>query len=324
MGVRHVRDAAYWGMPVGTPIAPGMRPARLKMSAGAKKPEHTAAAAASSVAPGKARQVFASAQHAELHQKTVPQLRQEAKSAGIGGHSRSKKADLVNALVQHRATSAPKPAAPAPPKPSAPAARAAVKTWEELGKPQGPSPVGQMIGHLGGTYERLPGEQRHYRVVNAEGRVLTDSARTADDARTALRIDDHDRGRVTADTNSAWRKALGHVSGSWSYDTGDVEGFDSATPKERAAIRDALLRWTEDKASTADVTRMAEPRVNAAVRGATARTSAVDGDIAALDKAFKISKTTRAITVHRGFSNGAHNLPDNWKTRDLKGLYWST
>lgn len=24
--VRHVRDAAFWGMPVGTPIEPGMKP----------------------------------------------------------------------------------------------------------------------------------------------------------------------------------------------------------------------------------------------------------------------------------------------------------
>lgn len=34
MGVRHVRDASYWGMPVGTPIVKGMKPARAKMAKG--------------------------------------------------------------------------------------------------------------------------------------------------------------------------------------------------------------------------------------------------------------------------------------------------
>lgn len=34
MGVRRVRDAAFWGAPVGTPIAPGMKPA-ARMAKGA-------------------------------------------------------------------------------------------------------------------------------------------------------------------------------------------------------------------------------------------------------------------------------------------------
>lgn len=42
MGVRHVRDAAFWGVPVGTVIAPGMKPkpikAAAKMAKGATAP----------------------------------------------------------------------------------------------------------------------------------------------------------------------------------------------------------------------------------------------------------------------------------------------
>lgn len=137
-------------------------------------------------------------------------------------------------------------------------------------------------------------------------------------------MDAFDRERSEADAKSTWRKTLGAVSGSWSYDTGDVEGFDTVSPQERTAIRDALARWTGDKAAGRDSTRLAEPRVNMAIRGATARTGDVDRDIRALDQAFTVSKTKRSITVYRGFSNGMHILPDDWERRDLKGLEWST
>lgn len=199
-----------------------------------------------------------------------------------------------------------------------------VPTWEELGRPQGPSPVGQVIGHAGGTYERLPGEPRRYRVIAANGREISANVRTADDARIALRLDAADRERSEADAKSTWRKALGAISGSWSYDTREIEGFDAAAPQQRQAIRDALDRWTADKADNRDTSRLAEPRVNAALRGATPRTERVERDIRALDLAFTMSKTKRPITVYRGFSNGEHILPNDWQTRDLTGLEWST
>ncbi len=204
-------------------------------------------------------------------------------------------------------------------------------TWEDLGKPQGPSPVGQVVGHMGGTYERLPGEPRRYKVIAADGRDISDQVvnipghhQTADDARTALRMDAFYRERFESDANSTWRKTLGAVSGSWSYDSRDIDGFEAATPQERDAIRAALARWTGDKAAERDETRLAEPRVNMAIRGATACTEAVDQDIRALDLAFTMSRTERPITVYRGFSNGAHILPDDWQGRDLEGFEWST
>jgi hypothetical protein len=65
---RHVRDSAFWGMPVGTPIVAGMRPARAKMAKGAAKAAtgsagkpaatpapRTSAAAMFSMAAGKGR-----------------------------------------------------------------------------------------------------------------------------------------------------------------------------------------------------------------------------------------------------------------------------
>lgn len=60
-----------------------------------------------------ARQVFASADHAELHKKTVVQLRQDAKTSGLKGHSRTRKADLVDALVVHKRGSTPQKSTPA-------------------------------------------------------------------------------------------------------------------------------------------------------------------------------------------------------------------
>lgn len=50
-----------------------------------------------------ARDAFASTDHAALHKHTVPQLREQAKTAGLKGHSRSRKAELVDALVAHKA-----------------------------------------------------------------------------------------------------------------------------------------------------------------------------------------------------------------------------
>lgn len=58
-----------------------------------------------------ARQLFASADHAALHEKTVVQLRQDAKTAGLKGHSRSRKADLIDALVTHKNGSGPQKSA---------------------------------------------------------------------------------------------------------------------------------------------------------------------------------------------------------------------
>jgi hypothetical protein len=227
-------------------------------------------------------------------------------------------------------------AAPAVPDPQPKVAKPAAEktpTWDDLGRPQGPAPVGQVVGHEGGTYERLPGEPRRYRVISADGRDISGDVfgasdpnrnQTAEDARTALRLDAHYKARVADDAGSNWRKTLTAVTGSWRYDTGDVEGFDAATPEERDSIRDALARWTGDKADHRDATRTAEPRLNMAIRGAADQSDSVDQDIRALDLAFTMSKTKRSVTVYRGYSNGAHILPPDWRERDLTGLEWST
>ena len=206
-----------------------------------------------------------------------------------------------------------------------------VTTVEEIGKPQGPSPVGQVIGYQGGTYELLPGEPRRYRIVSADGRDISSKSivtpgrhQTADNARTVIRVDAFDHAMVVADQGSTWRKALGEVTGSWSYDTRDIDGFDAATPAERDAIRTALNHWTTDKINVGDDTRQAEPRVNTVLRGAAPREGVADQDITALDHAFTMSRTKTPITVYRGFTNGTHILPEDWQTTDLTGLEWSS
>lgn len=205
-------------------------------------------------------------------------------------------------------------------------------TWEELGSPQGPPPVGQVIGHLGGTYERLPGEPRRYRVIAADGRDISDTVRgaighsqTAEDARTALRMDDWQESRSAEDRNSEWRKTLGEVTGSWNYSTGEVDGFDAATPADRVAIREALKNWTGNKGKTVTggATRVAEPRVNAVIRGAIPLDAAATADMRAMDLAFTMSKTKKAITLYRGYSDGSHILPADWLDRPLVGLEWT-
>lgn len=198
-----------------------------------------------------------------------------------------------------------------------------VPTWQDLGSPQGPSPVGQVIGHLGGTYERLPGEPRRYRVITADGREILD-ALTADDARTVLRLDDWDRSRAEEDRNSKWRKTLGQVSGSWNYSTGNIDGFDEAAPEQREHIRVALKNWTRNKdhMQLRDANRIAEPHVNSVIRGAVPMDAVAAADMQALDLAFTMSKTKTPITLYRGYSDGSHILPDDWQHRSLTGLQW--
>jgi hypothetical protein len=205
------------------------------------------------------------------------------------------------------------------------------ETWEELGRPQGPAPVGKIIGYMGGTYERLPGDPRRYRITSADGRDISGKCidapgrhQTADDARTVIRVDAFDHARIVADQGSQWRQTLGEVTGSWNYATNTVEGFNEATPKQREAITRALRHWTSDKVNTGDETRMAEPRVNTALRGGATLDTVAATDIDALDLAFTMSKTKKKITVYRGFTNGKHILPADAKTRDLTGLTWKT
>lgn len=214
------------------------------------------------------------------------------------------------------------------------AATKKVATWDELGKPQGPPPVGQLIGHEGGTYELLPGEPRRYRVINADGKDIsgtiavgykmdgTPGHQTAEDARTALRVDAYDRARVKQAHESGAVEAWDAIPGSWSYADGQAKGFGGATTKERAQIRKALGRWTGHK-STYDGIRNAEPTVNAALRGAIPIDADIQADIYALDRALDLSRTSKPITVYRGVTDGSHILPDDWQSRDLAGLEWS-
>lgn len=136
-------------------------------------------------------------------------------------------------------------------------------------------------------------------------------------------MDAFDRQRADADANSQWRKVLGQVTGSWSYATRDLEGFEAATPQQRNDIRETLGRWTGNKLNTTDATRVSEPAVNQAIRGATPRTELLDKDIRTMDLAFTMSRTKSRVTVARGFSNGMHIMPDDWETRDLTGFEWT-
>lgn len=87
----------------------------------------------------------------------------------------------------------------------------AVQTWEELGKPQGPAPLGQVIGYHGGTYELLPGDPRRYKVTSADGRdisgrVITTPGRhqTAEDVSLPAV---QDTTPAPADNPTGWSKA---------------------------------------------------------------------------------------------------------------------
>lgn len=230
----------------------------------------------------------------------------------------------------------PKPRRKPDPAPDKPAGRtpAGVPTWEELGRPSGPPPVGQVIGHEGGTYELLPGEPRRYRVTTSDGRDISDqmpigfsrrngmdvpSNQTAEDARSALTGDAFDSQRRNADARSRWRKTMEAVPGAYHLDTGEISGFEDATLARRKAIQSALRSWKED---LFDTSRGVEPNVNAALRGRMPRTPKTDADIEALDAAFEMSKASRRITVHRGVIDGQHILPDDWQSRDLTGLEW--
>jgi len=205
-----------------------------------------------------------------------------------------------------------------------------VPTWDELGRPQGPAPVGEPIGHEGGTYELLPGEPRRYRVIGVDGQDLSERIvrapgrhQTADDARTVLRVDAADRRARDAAVASGQVDAWDAIPGSWSYD-GTVAGFGRAKAGERERIRAALRRWaTHNGTAATEVTRMAEPPVNQAVRGAIPHDDTSRADMASLDRALELSKTKRPITVYRGISDGSHILPDDWQTRDLTGLEWA-
>jgi hypothetical protein len=206
-----------------------------------------------------------------------------------------------------------------------------VPTWDELGKPQGPSPIGVPIGHEGGTYERMPGDLRRYRVVTSDGRDISDQVstspshhQTAEDARIALRMDALDQQRVRQAHDSGAVDVWNAVPGSWSYGDREIQGFHGASTGERRLIRTALDRWTGHKSSTDSETRAAEPTVNAALRGAVPFDADILADVAALDRALELSRTTKAITVYRGVTNGEHILPDDWLARDLTGLEWST
>lgn len=261
------------------------------------------------------------------------QLRKAAKTRGIVLKRGERLESIADKLLKNLSggkQTAKKAATPAK-KPTS----GRVPTWEELGSPQGPPPVGQKIGYEGGTYERLPGEPRRYRVINSEGRDISDHLpaeayrggrdlvpvdQTADDARTALRIDAFHRERATSDANSSWRRAMQAVPGAYRLDTKEIDGFDAATPDQRDAIQSALQSWKED---LFDTSRGVEPNVNAALRGRMAPTSKTEADTVALDTAFDLSRTSRQITVYRGVIDGQHILPEDWQSRDLTGLEWT-
>lgn len=66
MGVRHVRDAAFWGVPAGTVIAPGMKPRPVKAAAKMAK----GAAASPGARPSAAAMFHAGAGKGRLHAAT--------------------------------------------------------------------------------------------------------------------------------------------------------------------------------------------------------------------------------------------------------------
>lgn len=130
---RHVRDSLYWGMPVGTPIVAGMRPARAKMAKGSPGPTakpagpvkmqsgaaatkftaggpaptaKNSAPAGQKLSPaGPARQRLSAApspHHADLAKRTAVDLRREARTRGLKP-GKANKASLVDMLAAEHA-----------------------------------------------------------------------------------------------------------------------------------------------------------------------------------------------------------------------------
>ncbi len=260
------------------------------------------------------------------------QLRKVAKTRGIPlkrGEDRDSIAAKILADLGGPADKTGKPTTK-PKTPKRPPATAA-PTWEELGKPQGPPPVGQPIGYEGGTYELLPGEPRRYRIINAAGIDISDQAlttpgrhQTAEDARIALRLDAFDREHAAANTKAGPAKTIAAVPVRWDLFKDDLSAGEDAIPAEhredvRAALRDWKV-WQSDREDKG--THGAEPMVNAVLRDSSPRSERSDRDIAALDTALDASRTTRASTVYRGFTDGTYMLPADWQTRDLTGVTW--
>lgn len=204
--------------------------------------------------------------------------------------------------------------------------------------------VGEQFTYQGGMLERLPDVdgQRRWQATTPAGRVLTRDANghtitDASSAMAALRVAEFDKARIDRDEGSKWRRDLAAVPGQWSYGTRTISGFDQATPQQHQAIERAMAHWVGKKTDThvdiadgrgpatdPDGTRIAEPLVNAALRNAVPMEGELQADIAALDLALSMSKTERALTLYRGYSNGRHLLPADWQTRDLTGLQWHT
>lgn len=126
---RHVRDSAYWGLPAGTPIVAGMRPARAKMAKGAAKVAQSASppkvqpgAAAAKFTAGPARRRMtpidtSTPRRAELAKRTATDLRVEARGAGLKP-GKASKAHLVEMLAERTSGNPHRVAANAPPKPN--------------------------------------------------------------------------------------------------------------------------------------------------------------------------------------------------------------
>jgi hypothetical protein len=72
-----------------------------------------------------------------------------------------------------------------------------------------------------------------------------------------------------------------------------------------------------------DPSVMAQPYVNAALRGTVPMTPQREHTIEILDQALDASRIPEPVTVLRGYANGTYILPEDWQTRDLTGLTWT-
>ncbi|MBO3752506.1 hypothetical protein J5X84_41165 [Streptosporangiaceae bacterium NEAU-GS5] len=109
----------------------------------------------------------------------------------------------------------------------------------------------------------------------------------------------------------------------WNYERGTIDDLPGLDPGAHAAISAALHDYVWNKAGNLDTARLAEPHVNAALRGSAEVTPQHAATIELLDQALVLSRINRPITVYRGFGDGRFALPDDWQTRDLTGLTWT-
>lgn len=232
-----------------------------------------------------ARQVFASADHAELHKKTVVQLRQDAKTSGLKGHSKSRKADLVDALVVHKRGSTPQKSAPA---------AAPKKTAREVmhAKPPAKPAAKSTLGKL--TNEQVDNGIKMHGTETAKGKQLVEEKRR----RAETVVEKTPAVKPKTGTEAVHAAPYLRESDGPARDGVDTKNIDSALTYYKGA---GYLGINEDLRKGVKNGREQE-------------------DIDAIDAG--MGPLTADVEVYRGIHKASKVFGSAWNEHDVTGLTW--